>query len=161
MVHSQVVSVSVRKTKAFLLNISFCKVDLTWNIYPLKLKHIRYRRNDKYFIVLHSTEWRLEENGFLRNTRTGYCVRPVSGNAVAGAGLEITSASASCHQFTFTQKGSLQHKSQRLCVQTAKKVMSKHSFFPCWAGTTVHSKMLAFNSFEGDFRWKADLKTLQ
>eukprot|EP00794_Sanderia_malayensis_P009954 gene9954-10974_t len=68
-----------------------------------------------------STEWKREDNGFMRNIYSGYCLRPVGGNAIAGARLEIVQSG--CHKFAFTQKGSIQHVSSRLCIQTANKEM--------------------------------------
>ena len=70
--------------------------------------------------IFPSTEFVLRANGNLVATRSGYCVRPISGNAVAGVQLEM--AISGCHAFAFTKKGSIQHKSSKLCIQTANKV---------------------------------------
>ncbi len=81
------------------------------------LNAITYTERTFYF---HSTEFVLRENGNLVNTKSGYCVRPVQGRAVAGAQLEM--ATMGCHVFEFTSKGSIRHKSSKLCIQTPKKV---------------------------------------
>ena len=49
-------------------------------------------------------------------------MRPAAGRVAKGAPLELTVNGKGCHSFGFTQKGSLQHKSSRYCVQTAGKV---------------------------------------
>ncbi|XP_065060118.1 uncharacterized protein LOC135687479 [Rhopilema esculentum] len=69
-----------------------------------------------------STEWKIDDNNALRSMQfSSHCVRPVGGNAVANAQLEI--ATTGCHEFGFTAKGSLQHRKTGLCVQTANKEM--------------------------------------
>ena len=60
-------------------------------------------------------------NNHLKNLyHSSYCVRPVGGIAALNVMLEIVTHG--CHEFAFTTKGSLQHKSSGLCVQTRNKV---------------------------------------
>ena len=67
-----------------------------------------------------STEFILKPNGHLVATKSNYCVKPINGNAVAGAQLQM--ATVGCHAFQFTSKGSIKHKASGLCIQTAGKV---------------------------------------
>eukprot|EP00795_Rhopilema_esculentum_P012584 gene12584-3284_t len=86
------------------------------------------------------TEFVLKSNGHLVATGSGYCVRPVYGNAVKGAQLEMVTSG--CHAFAFTDKGSLKHKASNLCIQTATREMKPADNTVLVLGTTCDS----FNS---------------
>ena len=78
-----------------------------------------------------STEWKLEDNNQLRSLyHSSYCVRPAGGIAAQGVNLEIVRSG--CHEFAFTTKGSLQHKSSGLCVQTQNKVKNLSELLYCY-----------------------------
>ena len=84
-----------------------------------------------FISLFHSTEWKLEDNNQLRNLyHSSYCVRPAGGIAAQGVNLEIVRSG--CHEFGFTTKGSLQHKSSGLCIQTQNKVKNFYELLYCY-----------------------------
>ena len=76
--------------------------------------------------IVHTLFTRLEftlDNGYLKHTKSGKCVKPV-GAAGDGVALGLYST-CDGHQFSFTAGGSLQHIESKKCVNTKTGVSEK------------------------------------
>ena len=71
-----------------------------------------------YFSII----FQLDKNGFIVHQHSKKCLRPLNGNPLAGASLELIEQKYGCHKFAFTKMGSIQHIQSRFCLQTVKKV---------------------------------------
>ena len=112
-------------------------------MYKLVVLHCGFLRNRSHSFS------RLEftlDNGYLKHTLSGKCVKPIS-TAANGVALGLYSACDVGHQFSFTAGGSLQHIASKKCVNTKSGVseqFTRHLFFQEHYSITLDSHHNAY-----------------